>query len=56
MVLGLAVHVIHVDLVARQDRDRANGLPAGVEHKEPRSLRLHHVLEPLAQKLPDDVG
>jgi hypothetical protein len=43
---------VHIDLVARQDGDGTNELPAVVEHKEPRSLRLPHVLEPLPQKLP----
>jgi hypothetical protein len=33
-------------------RHRPNKLPTVVEHEQARPLRLHHVLEPLPQKLP----
>jgi len=52
MVLGFAPHVVRIDLVARQDGDGANELPTGVEHEQLRPLRLHHMLEPFAEKLP----
>jgi hypothetical protein len=49
MVLGGRVHVIQVDLVAEQDGHGPNELPPGIEHEQPRPLRLHHVLQPLGQ-------
>jgi hypothetical protein len=43
---------IHVDLIPGQDEHRGNELPAVTEHEKPRPLWLHHVLEPLTEKLP----
>ena len=49
LVLGRAVHAVHVDLVTGHDRHRANELAAVVEHEQARAIRLHHVLKPLAE-------
>src|SRR6185369_17001811 len=58
VVLALGVHVVHVLLVPRQHRDRAQEVPAGVEHEQPgllpgpQALLGEHVAEPLAELLP----
>jgi len=45
MILGVAVHFIHIHLIVRQGRHSPAELPAMVEDEEPRSVELHHVLE-----------
>jgi len=52
VVLGRAVHVIHVDPVGWQNRHCPNKPPTGIEHKEAEPIRLRHVLESLAERLP----
>jgi hypothetical protein len=52
VVLRPRIHVIHIDLVAGDTRDRPNELAAVREDEQSRPFPLHYVLEPLPQKLP----